>query len=99
MCLLRSSPSKGIPFVYGGKAAPSLAAVRYCAKQSNTTHVFRARHERTQIYTPEQFQRLQGWAARAETGAAMKHLWSPAEGAFLSRYTSATTNTVRQRGW
>lgn len=47
------------------------------------------------MYTPEQFERLQAWAASAESGAAMKHLWSPREGAFLQRYASTTTNTVR----
>eukprot|EP00752_Nemacystus_decipiens_P014671 g13067.t1 len=47
----------------------------------------------SKVYTPEQFERLQAWAARAESGEAMKHLWSPREGAFLPRYTSTTTNT------
>lgn len=47
------------------------------------------------MYTPEQFERLQAWAARAESGAAMEHLWSPGEATFLQRYTSTTTNTVR----
>eukprot|EP00903_Cladosiphon_okamuranus_P016301 g15033.t1 len=47
----------------------------------------------SKVYTPEQFERLQAWAARAESGVAMKHLWSSGEGAFLPRYTSTATNT------
>lgn len=47
-----------------------------------------------QVYTSEQYERLEGWAAHAESGAAMEHLWNPTEGAFLSRYTSAVNSEV-----
>ena len=47
-----------------------------------------------QVYTPAQFERLSKWAARAESGAAMEHFWSPSDAAFLSRYTSAVTSEV-----
>lgn len=50
-----------------------------------------------QVYTPEQRERISTWAARAESGAAMKHFWSPSDAAFLSRYTSAVTSEVGRR--
>ncbi|CAM9793256.1 unnamed protein product [Scytosiphon promiscuus] len=49
-------------------------------------------HEAFFVYTPEQYERLKKRAERAELGTAMAHLWSPADGAFLSRYTSTTMN-------
>lgn len=43
-----------------------------------------------QVYTSEQYERLTSWAARAESGSAMAHLWSPDDGTFLSRYVSSS---------
>lgn len=54
-----------------------------------------------QVYTSEQYERLTSWAARAESGSAMAHLWSPDDGTFLSRYvsTSSAAQNSSEVGW
>lgn len=47
-----------------------------------------------QVYSGEQYEKLKGWAMNAESGTAMAHMWSSADGAFLSRYTPVASSKV-----